>query len=436
MSPLLIAIVATLLMVALFLLGLPLGISMGTVGVLGLLWLRGPEAAGTFSAMMALSQTASYSLSVVPMFVLMGFFAAHSGISKNIFTAARAWFSRIPGGLAVATVMGCAAFGAVCGTSVAGAAAMGKICLPEMERHGYQKELAAGTVAAGGTLSALIPPSVGMVLYGIFTQQSVGRLLIAGIIPGLLSAVFFSLIIMFRVMKNPKLAGDPPPATTLLQKIISLKESSGVLALAVLVIGGIYGGFFSPSEAASVGAVGAFLWGIALRRLNINGIKASLMDSMRTTGSVFLIILGAVIFAAFIGQTGATLKLIDYIGDLKMNPYLILLGFSILYLILGCLMEAIGIMLMTLPFIFPIIVRLGFDPIWFGVFQSMFIEIGFLTPPVGMNVFVIRNVAPHLSLNQIFRGCYPFVIAYLAVTILLVIFPGIATWLPNTMLGK
>jgi tripartite ATP-independent transporter DctM subunit len=339
---------------------------------------------------------------------------------------------QLRGGLAMATVGACAGFAAISGSSLATAATMGTVALPEMKRYKYDSRLATGAVAAGGTIGILIPPSVILILYGIITEQSIGKLFLAGFIPGVLEAVFYMVTIYILCKINPFM-GPPGPRTSFLSKITSLKNTWIVLALFVLVIGGIYLGVFSPTEAAGVGAFGAFIFGLARRRLGWQALKSSLADTGRTTAMIFVIILGAMILGYFLAVSRIPFELADIVGTLAVNRYVILVLILIVYLLLGCVMDSMAIMLLITPIFFPLAISLGFNPIWFGILITRMTEIGLITPPVGLNVYIIRGVAKDVPMQTIFRGIVPFLIADICHVALLIALPQLSLFLPGFM---
>lgn len=433
MSP---SIVAALGMAALLLVlaaRLPIGFSLALVGFLGFGIVGGWGPAFGVLGIEPYSRVTEYLLSAIPMFLLMGHFAHHAGISTEIYRAAYRWLGFLPGGLAMATVAGCAAFAAASGSSVATAAVMGTVSLPEMKRYNYHPRLATGCVAAGGTLGILIPPSIALVLFGIITETPIGELLIAGLVPGIMMATLFMLIIYVMARRNPALGPRAEPFSWG-ERFGALWGVWGILVLFVIVMGGIYGGIFTPTEAAAVGAVGAFLLVALKRRLTFGIMRSSLMETGRTTAMIFLIIIGAVIFSYFLAITQIPTKLSEFLGALPVSRYVVIAGIIALYIPLGMFIEVIGMMLLTLPVLFPIVVNMGFDPVWFGVVVVIMMESGLITPPVGINVFVISGIAKEVPLYEIFRGIVPFFLCMLLMVAILIAFPQLALWLPGTML--
>jgi len=420
------------LFVLLFL-GMPIGFGMAFTGLLGMIVAY--KAVKPSLAMLGIGpfDTASnYMLTVVPLFVLMGEFAYHSGISEDLFETANKWLGRLPGGLAMSSVAGCTGFSAVCGDSLATAVTMGTVALPGMRKHKYNMSLATGCLAAGGTMGILIPPSVGFIFYAIVTEESIGKLFVAGIGPGILLAILFSGIIYVRAKFNPELAPRGEPAT-LKEKIVSLKGVIGMLALFILILGGILGGIFSPVEGGAIGSVGAFVYALIRKRVNKKMILSSLQDSLSITCKLLLILIGVGVLGYFLAATRLPFVLADFVTGLPINRYFIFAGVIIFFIILGCLLNVIPMILLVLPTIFPAIVALGFDPIWFGVVTVLTMEMGQITPPIGVNVFAIASVAGDVPMEDIFRGIFPFFLGMVACVILLVIFPQIALYLPNLL---
>jgi C4-dicarboxylate transporter DctM subunit len=432
MIPLEIGYIGMAILFLLLFSGIHIGVVMGLVGFIGLVVLSGWDAGLGVLKTVPFSTFASYTLSVIPMFLLMGAFSFYGGISRDLYDMAYKWLGHLPGGLAMATIGACAVFSAVSGSSIACAATFAKVSLPEMRRYDYDPALATGSIAAGGTLDIMIPPSVMMIIYAIITEQSIGRLFLAGFIPGALEALFYLATIYLLCKRNPDI-GPRGPATTLREKFASLKGVWMSLVLFIVVIGGLYLGVFSPTEAGGIGAVGAFIFAIAQRRLSWQGFKDSLIDTMKTTAMIFTIILGAMIFNYFLAITRLPFELATFVGGLPMDRYFILAMILLLYIILGALMDEIAMVLLTVPVFFPVIVHLGFDPIWFGVIIIMMCVLGMIAPPVGMVVFVIAGIAPDIPMSTIYRGAFPFFIAALFLVVVLVAFPQIALFLPSLM---
>jgi C4-dicarboxylate transporter DctM subunit len=432
MSPIEIGILGVVALFVFMLLGMPIGLTMGLIGFLGLALITGPDAALVRLGLTAFSSTNSYLISLLPLFTLMGEFAFASGITRDAYYAGYRWVGHRPGGLAVATIGGCAAFAAVCGSSIATSATMGAAALPEMRRYNYNPSLATGCLAAGGTLGILIPPSMGFVLYGLITEQSIGKLLISGILPGILLSILFVVTISVWTRLDPK-AGPSGPKSSWRERVAALKDVWAVLVLFFLVIGGIYSGVFNATEAAGVGAFCAFLIALVRGRLTKENVMTSFRATLTTTGLIFVLIICAQLFSYFVAISRLSSALAGFIGGLALPPLGILIAILVLYVLLGSIMEVFSAMLITMPILFPLIVDLGFDPIWFGVITVIMLEMGLVTPPVGMNVFVIAGMARDVPMYTIFKGVWPFVIAMIICIAFLIAFPQIALYLPKHM---
>jgi tripartite ATP-independent transporter DctM subunit len=432
MNPELIGILGILLMFTLLAFRIYIGMAMGIVGFLGLCMLVDVHAASSILGITPLAEGSSYTLSVIPLFVLMGQFAFLSGISSDIYRTVYAWLGHLRGGLAMATILACSGFAAICGSSLATGATMGMVAIPEMDKYKYDPKLSTGCIAAGGTLGILIPPSIGFVLYGILTEQSIGKLFMAGIIPGILLSALFLTVVYMQCRLNPEM-GPRGPKTTLIAKIKSLKGTWGMLLLFFVVMGGIYFGVFTPTEAAGIGAFGAFLFALFKRKLTMRTLIHSLMHTGRTTAMIFLIIIGANIFSSFLGLARLPMELADFIAGLPLPRMVILAAIILIYMLMGCVMDCYAIMILTVPIIFPVIEALQFDPIWFGVVMVVVLEVGLITPPVGLNVFVLKTAAPKVPMGTIFKGIVPFMAAAIAGIIILTLFPQLATFLPQNM---
>lgn len=430
MPPLVIGFIAIGAFLLLSFLGLPLGFSFALVGFAGTVFIKGWMPALNLLGGNPYSQVASFILCAVPLFVLMGQFAFYSGISRNLFDAAYKIMAKLPGGLALSTMAACTAFAACTGSSVASAATMGTIAFPDMKRYNYSPRLAAATIAAGGTLGILIPPSTIFIILGIITETSIGALLIAGIFPGLLLSGLFILLILGMCKRNPEL-GPPGESFTWREKIYSLKSIWGMLGLFILVIGGLYIGIFSPSEAGCIGAFGAFVLAL-IRRISFSAFLATLRDSAQITCYILFILIGASIFNIFLGIAGVPAAISNWIFGLPIPPIGIVICMLLLYIPLGMFLDTLGMILLTVPIFFPVIVQLGFDPVWFGVLICMMAELGMVTPPVAINVYIVQGVTK-VPMEDIFRGIFPFVIMYLIAIGLIVAFPEITLFLPRTM---
>jgi tripartite ATP-independent transporter DctM subunit len=411
---------------------MPIGFGMGLIGFLGFAYLVGFGPALGLLKTVPYSTFSSHSLSVIPLFILMGAFAFSAGLSRDLYQAAYKWLGHLRGGLAMATVGACACFAAISGSSMATAATMGTVALPEMKKYNYDPALATGAVAAGGSMGILIPPSVILIIYGIITEQSIGKLFLAGFIPGVMEAVFYMLVIAIMTRFKPQL-GPRGPQTDIFEKLKALARTWEVLTLFIVVIGGIYVGIFTPTEAAGIGAFGAFIFAVGKKRLTWTAFKGSLSSSIRTSVMVFTIILGAMLLGYFLTVTRIPFDLAGYVSGLELNRYVILILILVTFIVLGCVIETMAIILLTVPIFFPLILQMGFDPIWFGILVVRATEIGLLTPPVGLNVFVIKGVAPDVPIGTIFRGILPFLIADLCHVAVLIAFPQLTLFLPGMM---
>jgi tripartite ATP-independent transporter DctM subunit len=414
---------------------MPVGIAMMVVGTAGIALLANGRAALSTLANEAIAITTKIELLVIPLFVLMGNLATASGLSRNLYDAAQAWVGARRGGLASATVLGCAGFSALCGSSVASAVTVGRVALPEMQRHRYDPGLATGTVAAGGTLGILIPPSAGFVIYAILTEQSIGQLFIAGILPGLLLTGLFVLTVWLLVSRNPAL-GPPGPRLPRAERLAALAGAGPILLVMAGTIGGIYAGMFTPMEAAAVGAVLTLAIALLRRGLTLHAASQVLGDTARTTAMIYVILVGAHVFGPFLARSGLPGALSDWMIGLGLGAYGTLALILLLLIVLGCFLEGFAMLVLTLPILFPTVMALGFDPIWFGVILVIVLEMGLITPPVGVNVFVVKSIAREVPLGTMFRGVLPFWGAMMVCVLLLVAFPQIATFLPQTMFGR
>ncbi|MCH8074691.1 MAG: TRAP transporter large permease [SAR324 cluster bacterium] len=412
--------------------GMAIGLAMGLAGVTGTMWLISSDSALALLGQTAYETAITYDLSIVPLFVLMGYLATNSGLSEALYRACNTWLGSFRGGLALATIGGCGAFAAICGSSLATAATMSQIALPEMRRYNYDERLATGAIAAGGTIGILIPPSVILVIYGILTETNIGHLFLAGIIPGVLLVLFFMITIMIVTRIDPTL-GPRGEKTTFAEKIRAVKDVWGTALLFMLVIGGIYLGVFTPTEAAGIGAMGALGLGLVARRMSVKKFMNCLLETVKTTSMIFTILIGAILFNNFLVLSDVPSEIGEWVSSLPLGPHSILLVILLIYLVLGCALDALAMILLTVPIFFPIVANLGFDPIWFGVIVVLVVELGMISPPIGMNVFVIKGIAPEVPIGQIYLGVLPFVIALMLLIVVLVIFPGLATWLPSTM---
>jgi tripartite ATP-independent transporter DctM subunit len=434
MSPVTIGILGILLLFLLLAMRMQIGFSMALVGFIGFAVLNALKPSFSILGMEPFKIGQTYSLTVIPLFILMGQFANSSRMGFEIYQTVYRWIGFLPGGLSMATIVACGGFAAISGSSLAAAATMGMVALPEMKRFNYEDALATGCIAAGGTLGILIPPSTVMIIYGILTELPIAPLFIAGIAPGVLLTLLFILAIYIMTKIKPEL-GPPGPTFTLKEKITSLKDTWSILTLFVLVIGGLYTGWFTPTEAAGVGAFGAFVITIVKKKLTWQNLTESLAQTIRTTAMVFLILIGAHIFGYFLTISQIPDQLSILASEAGLNRYIVLAILVLFYIVLGCFMEGLAIMVLTIPIVFPLILDMGFDPIWFGVIITLVMEMSLITPPVGINVFVISGIAKDVPMYTIFRGVLPFWVAMLVLIILLILFPQLALFLPQTMSG-
>ncbi len=432
MSPNTIAIIGVVLLILLFLSRMPVAYVMALIGLLGFAYMTSVEAALSILGKDFWVMFSSYNLTVVPMFVFMGTMAFYSGMGGRLYNAAYRFLGQLPGGLAIATCYACAAFGACCGSTTAAAAAMGKVILPEMKKYNYDPALATGCVASAGSLAILIPPSTILIIYGVMTEESIGKLFAAGILPGILLATCFALAVFIICWRNPKL-GPPGMKATWKERIASLSGVVEMFILFALVMGGLFVGWFTPTEAGAAGAAGAMLIPLARGQLTWRGLIDSLVETTRITAMVFLIVTGATIFGHFMAVTRVPFELSEWVGGLGVSPYIIM-GFIIFgYLIGGCFMDSLALITLTVPVLYPLILKLGFDSVWFGVIIVLVGEMGVITPPVGINVYIIKGVAGDVPLETIFRGIFPFLVALIVCTAILIAFPQIALFLPSFM---
>ncbi len=419
-------------MFALALLHVPLGAAMALAGLVGFGAMAGFTPAASIFATEAASVIANLDLVVIPMFILMGAFASSGGLARDIYDLAYAGVGHRRGGLALATIGGCAGFGAVCGSAIATTATFGRAALPEMEARGYAPSLAAGAVAAGGTLGILIPPSTIMVIYAVITEQFVGDLFVAAIVPGLLAVVLYMAAVAVTVRLNP-MAGPRGPRMTWAQRRDALKRSWGIIVLAVVVLGGIYSGVFTVNEAAAIGVILSLVFARARGQLDRRTFLAILRDAGGATAMIYLMLIGASIFSYFLTATRLPDAAVAMLTHLEIDRTLIILGLLAFYIVLGAFFDEVAAMVLTMPFVFPVILKLGYDPIWWGIVNVMVIEIGLICPPIGINVFVLNGMRRDLSLSTIYRGVMPFLAADLVRLTLIVLFPVIVLWLPQLM---
>jgi C4-dicarboxylate transporter DctM subunit len=417
-------------MFALTLLRIPIAFSMAIVGFVGLGLIKSWPASIASATAVVYETGFSYALSVVPLFILMGNFVTRAGMSQELYRAAYTFIGHWRGGLAMSTVAACGGFSAICGSSLATAATMSKVAMPSMRKFRYSEGLAAGSIAAGGTLGIMIPPSVIMVIYGLMTETNIGALFAAGILPGIVAVSCYMGAVTWTTWRDPK-AGPPGERSGWGERLRALKDIWGVVALFVLVLGGIYGGVFTPTEAAGVGAAGAFLFALGRRALTWKTLFAVLVESARTTAMLFAILIGALIFANFVNFTTMPGDLRAFVGRFELHPIMVVVAMCVIYVILGCMLESLSMILLTVPLFFPLVSHLGLDPVWFGIIVVTVVEISLITPPVGLNVFVLRTLLPEIPLSTMFRGVAPFIVADFVRLTILIAFPAISLWLPR-----
>ena len=427
-----VAIIGFVSLFVLMLLRVPVGMAMGLVGVCGYSYIAGVGPALKLVGQTSMRTVTDYTFGVIPMFMLMGALVSVSGVSRELFKAANSMIGHLRGGLGVATVLACGGFAAICGSSVATAATFSAVAYPEMRRFNYPQSFSTGVIAAGGTLGAMLPPSTVLAVYAILTQQDIGKLFMAGVVPGLLAMAMYVLTIAIIVRVRPGWlpAGENKPWAA---RLVDLKAVWAPLVLFMFVIGGLYGGLFTPTEAGGVGASGAFILGLLRGKLNRSNIREALLSATRTAAAVFTVLIGALLFGYFLTITQSPQKLTEFLTGLGVGRYGVLAMIMVMYLVLGCLMDAMAMIILTVPIIFPVITQLGFDPIWFGIIIVMTVELGLIHPPVGMNVFVIKSVVKDVTFTTIFRGVLPFVATDIIRLVILISFPMIALWLPGRM---
>lgn len=430
MTPLLAGLIGSLLLFILLFSSMPVAFAMLVAGVCGFALIVTPQAAFSMVTAELFDTFSSYNLTVIPLFVLMGQVAFHAGISGSLFRAAYAWIGHLPGGLAMATVGACAGFGAISGSGPATAATMATVALPEMKKYRYSDELASGTVAAGGSLGMLIPPSVVFIVYALMTEQSIGKLFIAGIVPGIVISVLFCLSIFFRCLKNPSL-GPVGPRASWKERCICLAGVGETLLLFGFVMGGMFEGLFTPIEAAAVGAAGSIVIALAKRALTMRIFYRILLETMRTAGMIFFIVASAVVFGRFLAVSQIPFTLASWFTNLPVPSFVTIALIILLYLFLGCFIDSLALVLLTTPIFYPVIIALGCNPIWFGVLIVVITQMGVITPPVGVNVYVVSGIERDIPLRTIFKGSLPFLYMLILFAALLIIFPDIALFLPN-----
>ena len=427
-----VAIIGFLVLFALMLLRVPVGMAMGLVGVTGFGYVVGGVPALKMVGQTSMRTVTDYTFGVIPMFLLMGAFVSNSGMSRELFRAANSFLGHLRGGLGIATIAACGGFAAISGSSVATAATFSTVAYPEMRRYDYPQSFATGVIAAGGTLGAMLPPSTVLAVYGIITEQDIGKLFIAGILPGILAAsMYISTVAIIGFVRPGFLPRTPRHSWK--ERVAGLRDIWATMLLFVFVIGGLYGGLFTPTEAGGMGAGGAFLIGVLRGRLDRTEIRRSLLQATRTAAAVFTVLIGALLFGYFLTVTQTPQKVTAFLTGLGLDRYSVLSLIMLMYLVLGCLMDSLAMVILTVPIIFPVIIHLGFDPIWFGIIIVMTVELGLIHPPVGMIVFVIKSVVQDVNFTTIFKGVLPFIITDLIRLVILIAFPIIALWLPSHM---
>ena len=428
-------VAAVLSFVALFILlflGLPISYGLGLVGFVGFAIVVGLAPAAKMVAQVTVDTADGYELLVLPLFVLMGSLVSQARLSDKLYAFSNALVGHRRGGLAMATVIACGGFAAICGSSLATAATMAKIAMPPMRKYGYADSLATASIAAGGTLGILIPPSIIMVIYGVMTETNIGKLFVAGILPGILGIFLYIVAVAVTIRIRPE-SGPPGEATTVRQKFEALKGIWGVAALFLVVMGGIYGGVFTPTEAAGIGATGAFFIAVLGGNCNLSQLFAVLLDTARTTAMLIFLVITAVVFSNLVVVTNAPNYMVSWIHSLELSPVMVMFVIVGIYILLGCVFESLAMMLVTVPLFYPIVQSLGYDLIWFGVIIVVVIEISMITPPIGVNVFVLKSVLPEVSMQTIFRGLIPFILIDFVRVSILVLFPGFVMFLPSLM---
>lgn len=433
MSPEVIGLIGIVAIIVLFFLKIPVGISLIIVSLLGTTLIRGWDVAFAQLGRTPFDTSSDYSMSVIPLFILMGMILSYTGLGKDLYRVVDSWIGHFRGGLAMATIGTAAIFSSISGSLNATTATVAKIALPEMEKYKYKPGLSTASVAAGGTLGILIPPSVILILYGILTREPIGALLISGILPGILQIVIFIITIAILVRRDPTIAPPREEKATLSEKLHTFKNIWPFLGLFLISIGGIYLGVFTPTEAAGVGSFGALVFAFLSRRLKWESLKGALNETLRLTAFIFLILMGANLFGQFLAISKIPVQLTTFVANLDMNPYIILILILAVLLVLGCFIESLALVVITLPILYPIITELGFNGIWFGVIMIMVINIGALSPPLGISVYVIKGVARDIPLQAIFKGVVPMIIAMIACVGVLIIFPQLVTILPDLM---
>lgn len=428
----LISIIGLLVLLGSLFLGLPIAWGMLLVGTLGFAFFTGMEAALIMAAQTSYDTAMSYSFTVLPLFILMGNLVNASGLSKDLYKAAHAFIGHLRGGLAMATIVACGAFSALCGSSMATTAAMGRVAMPNMRKYNYDDRLATGSIAAGGTLGILIPPSVMMVVYGILTETDIGKLFAAGFLPGMLAMLMYLITVMIITAINPSL-GRPGEKASWRERFEATKGVMAITVLFIVIMGGIYGGVFTPTEAAGIGAAATFLLTLKRRGWQPRMYLTVLIEAAQTTAIMFALVIGALVFTNFLSVAGLPNQLLSFIEGIDVSPIMVILIICAIYLVLGCFLETMSMVMLTVPIFYPIVASLGFDLVWFGVIVVVAAEISLITPPLGLNIFMIKNVMPDVPLGTIIRGVAPFVMMDILRLLLLVFVPWIVLVIPNSM---
>ena len=434
MDPIIVGLLGVVALLVLLFFGMNIGFTMIVVGFFGYLILTNMTAAMGLFASIPFTTVNNYGLSVIPLFVLMGQLAYYAGISQDLYTFCNKWIGRVPGGLAGATIVACAFFAAICGSATATTATLGVVCLPEMRKYNYKDELACGTIAAGGTLGILIPPSTGFILYAIQAEESIGTMFAAGILPGIFLAAVYVLTIMILVKRNPSLA-PKAEKVSLIEKIKAIKGVIAIVILFVIVLGGIFAGIFTANEGAAVGAFGALLFMIGKKKFSWENLKKSCMDTLRTSGMIFMIMIGAYVFGYFLTLTQLPMMLAETVAGSNVPDFVVIIAILAIYAVLGCFVDSLPLIVLLTPIFLPIVVDMGFSPVWFGVLMVMIMQLGLITPPVGMCVYVMNGIAKDVSLGRIFKGVAPFVVALIIAVLVVALVQPLSLGLPGLMYG-
>ncbi len=432
MSPEVVGIIGVIMILVLLAFRMYIGSAMGLIGLIGIILLRGITPANSIAGFIPFQNISAYSMTVIPMFAFMGVIISETEIGTDLFQTANKWIGHVRGGLASASIVACGLLGAIIGSSTISTIVMGKIALPEMRKNGYDDLLSTGTIAAGSPLAIIIPPSMPFVLYGILTEQSIGKLFISGVLPGVLMMIAYVAVIAVMCRVKPKLAPAEVQSFSLKEKLLSLKSTWAMLALVVLVLGGIYGGFFTPTESGAIGALGALIIGMVKRKINLKVFMRCVKQAAYLSGMILYLLAGTFIFNSFITMSNLPELITSFVTGLAVPVFVVLLAIGVMYLILGCFLPEYPMMVLTVPLLFPAIMNLGVDPIWFGLFVVLLMALGSISPPIGLTVFILGGITG-VSVNKIFRGVMPFLVVTIVIIVLIVIFPSLATFLPSLM---